>query len=416
MGNQGLKHIHYSWVMTAISASVLATHTLTTYTFGIFLTPLTTEFDWERGALSGAFAISNLLAGVLSIPAGRLTDKYGPRLLITVYGVLTAIAFLLMTQINSLWQVYLIWALLLSVASGCVLIPVFSTIPRWFTQRRGMAMGITVTGLGLGGIISPLLAQWLISAYGWRQSYFIIGLIILVMVTPLAQFMKHSPQRAGLKPYGETRGVEDKQSLASATDELSLTQAIKTSRFWVLGLIQFSFFFCMQSIFVHIVPHARDIGIPEVIAASMISIIAGVSIIGRNFVGFISDRIGGMSAQGACLFLMTLALIWLLFARDAWMFSLFAVFFGIAYGGMVALLTIVAAELFRLQSLGIILGSLLLLGTLGQAVGAPLTGSIFDITESYRLAFLICIVISAAAVILSLVLLRYKGKTGVTKE
>ncbi len=204
--------------------------------------------------------------------------------------------------------------------------------------------------------------------------------------------------------------------MASATEELSFIQAIKTSRFWIFGLILFCFFYCEESIIVHIVPHAGDIEITAIIAASILSFIAGISIIGRLGIGFISDRIGSRLAITACLSLITVALIWLLFVGEIWMFYVFAVVFGLAYGGFVSLLTVVAAELFGLKSLGTMLGGLFFVGLIGGAIGAPLSGSIFDITGSYRIAFLICVVICTVAVILSLVLLRYKGKTGMARE
>ena len=411
-----LKRLHYGWVVALIGTCILATNALLVYTFGVFLTPLTLEFDWERGALSGAFAITVLIFGGLGILAGGLSDKYGPRIVVTIGGLFLGTGFSLMSQINSLWQVYLILGLCVGIGGSFSFVPVLSTVPRWFAKRVGIAVGITMTGFGLGGVISPVLAQWLISSYGWRQSFIILGLITLILVTTLAQLIKYSPQRIGLKPYGEGGTTEDRQPLASATEELSFTQAIKTSQFWIFSLMQFCFFYCEEVIIVHIVPHAGDIGIPAIIAASILSILAGISIIGRLGIGFISDRIGNRLAQGACLFLMTLALIWLLFTKEIWMFYVFAVVFGLAYGGIVSLLTVVAAELFGLKFLGTVLGGLFLIGLIGGAVGAPLSGSIFDITGSYGLAFLICVVICSVAVILSLILLRYKRKAGMTRE
>ncbi len=290
------KHLYYGWVIVLIAASVLATQALIFYSFGIFLKPLTTEFNWERGALSAALSVNMVVAGLLGILTGRLSDKYGPRLLVTANGVLTGIAFLLMSQISSLWQVYLIWGFLMGIAGACCFIPLISTIPRWFAKNRGIAMGIAATGFGLGGIIAPPLAQWLISAYSWRQAYIILGLIILIIITPLAQFLKHSPQKMGLKPYGENETVKDEQSLAPAMGGLSFKQAIKTSRFWLFGLILFCFFFGLQTIVVHIVPYAVDIEIPATVAAGILSIIAGSSIIGRLSTGFTADRIGSRRA------------------------------------------------------------------------------------------------------------------------
>jgi len=405
-----LKRFHYGWSMVIMAACIMATHALVFYAFGVFLKPLTVEFNWERGALSGAFSIALLLIGPFSILSGRLSDKYGPRILVTISGLSLGVGFLLMSQINSLWQVYLIWGLFMGVGMSCSFVPIISTIPRWFTKKRGIAIGIAVAGFGLGGIIVPPLAQWLISAFGWRQAYFILGLITFIVVIPLAQFMKHSPQRVGLKPYGEDEPTKDEHSLV--TGGLSITQAIKTSRFWVWGLILFCFFFCIQVTIVHIVPHAIDIGVSPIIAASITSIIAGCSVIGKLSTGFLSDKVGGRLLLIACISLATVALLWLLFAKELWMLYIFAVIFGIGYGGIVLLQTVISAELFGLGSLGMILATLMFCGTIGGALGAPLAGSIFDITESYSLAFLICVIMCALAIILSLILLKAKGWRG----
>jgi MFS family permease len=411
-----LKHVHYGWVIVVISIGVLITYGLTMYSFGVFLKPMTTEFNWDRGAISGALSVTILVSGAAGIVCGRLSDRYGPRPIVAIGGLLNGISFLLTSQISALWHLYLTWGILMGIGSAFCFIPVMSIIPRWFTKRRGIAMGLVMAGSALGGIIAPLLTQWLISASGWRYAYIVLGIIIIAIAVPLAQFMRHSPQQAGLKPYGGDGITEDRQSPISATEELSLRQAIRTNRFWLFGLIQAGFFFCMVAVMVHIVPHATDIGIPEVTAAGILSFISGIGIIGRLGIGFIADRIGSRLSLTACLGLITVAVIWLLFVRETWMFYVFAVVFGLANGGFMTLLTLVTAELFGLMSLGVILGGLTFVGLMGEAVGAPLSGSIFDITGSYRIAFLICIGISAAAVILSLVLLRHKGETGMARE
>jgi len=192
---------------------------------------------------------------------------------------------------------------------------------------------------------------------------------------------------------------------------LSFSQAIRTSQFWLFGLIQTCALFCLVTIMIHIVPHATDIGIPEVTAAGILSFVAAISIIGRLIIGFISDKVGGKLVLTICLSLITLALVWLLFAREIWMFYVFAALFGFANGGFTTLLPVVSAELFGLVSLGVIIGGLAIFATLGEALGAPLSGTIFDITGSYKLAFLIGIGGCTVAVILSLVLLKSKGKT-----
>ena len=399
--------------MVTISFNVLVVHAVTSYCFGVFLKPLTMEFGWDRGALSAVYSMIVLVAGSLGILSGRLSDRYGPRPIVTTGGLLTGIAFLLMPQVNSLWQVYLIWGVLMGISFSFCLIPVMAIIPKWFAKRQGIATGIAMAGKGIGGIISPLLAQWLISACGWQNAFIILGIISLAIIIPVAQFMRRSPQRIGLKPYGEDEITKNRQPQSLAIEGLSFNQAIRTSQFWLFGLILASVFFCLGTILVHVIPHTSDIGISEVIAASILSIAAGISVIGRLGIGFLYDRVGGTLTLSACLGLVTVALICLLFAREVWMLYVFAVVFGLSYGGFTLLIPVVAAELFGLMSLGAIIGGITFLATIGDAIGAPISGSLFDITGSYSLAFLICTVICATATILSLILLRYKGKNGI---
>ena len=402
-----MRQLHYGWVIAFVGAAILATQALTLQVFGVFLIPLTEQFGWERGVLSGAYSMTFLLGGVLGIFAGRLSDSYGPRILLTVSGLIMGTALLLMSYVTSLWQVYLIWGLLLGVGRGCCLVPILSTVPRWFEEKRGIAVGITVAGIGLGGVIWPPLAQWLISSYGWARAFFILGLITFGLIVPLAQLIKQSPERTGVKAYGETADVIEEQPVA-VTPSLSLSQAIRTSRFWLLGLLHLCFLFSVQVANVHIVPYAQDIGFSEVVAASILSVLVGASTFGRLSMGFISDKIGGRWALSACLVMAILALTWLLFAQGAWLFYLFAAIFGLAWGGVVPLTTVVTAELFGLKHLGALIGSMLLIGSAGGSLGAPLAGVVFDITGGYSWAFLTCIILCAIAIIFSVILLRYK--------
>jgi len=404
--------------MVLLAIFILPVEGFTFYCFGIFLRPLTLEFGWERGALSGAFSVMMLVGGAMAIFAGRLADRYGPRPLLTASGLLFGIGFISMSQASSLVQMYLIWGIIMGLGFSCAFIPLVSAIPRWFSRKRGLATGLTVAGYGLGAVIAPALTQWLISSYDWQQAAVTLGLISLVVVVPVAQFMKHSPQRMGLKPYGEDDAAVSVRSQPSAGGGLSFAQAVKTSRFWFFGSIFFGFMFCFGLLIVHIVPYAVDMGISAMVAASIVSIFGGTSIIGRFASGFFSDKAGARRVLVGCVVVFASALVWLLFARETWMFYLFAVVYGVAYGGIVPLYTLISAELFGLRFLGIIAATMAFLGTLGAAVGAPIAGSIFDVTGSYRWALSLCVVVGMLMVILSLVLLRaqeWRGnETGVS--
>jgi len=403
-----LKRIHYGWIMVFSAAGILASHALIFYSFGIFLRPITEQFNWDRGALSAAVSIGMLVSGPFSIVAGRLSDRYGPRLLVTASCIISGLALLLMSQVSELWHVYLIYGTAMSIGgSGCV-VPLTTTIPRWFRQRRGTALGLTWTGIGVGGIIAPMLSQWLISAYDWQMAYIVIGIINLLIAVPLAQLLKTNPRQLGIQPYGETS--IDSEKVESLSESLTLKQAIRTGRFWLFGLIMFCFIFIIQVMMAHIAPHAVDVGISATLAASIVSIWAAVSLFGRNTAGFLSDRIGATLSIVLYLGVMALALLWLLFATDIWMFYLFAVIYGIAYGGVVPLQTLVTGELFGIRYLGAVMATLMLIGSAGGALGAPLAGTIFDINGSYQLAFIICLVMVILGIIFSIILVRQQRK------
>ncbi len=405
-----MKRLYYGWVMVFIGFCVLAVNALAMFGFGVFLKPLIAEFDWERGALSSAFSIALLIAGVLSLVSGRLSDRYGPRILVTAAGLSLGIGFLLMSQVSSLWQVYLVWGLSIGIAISCSVIPINTTIPRWFTEKRGIAIAITITGFNLGGIVAPVLIQQLIDAYDWQRSFLILGAIPFIITIPLAQLMKRGGQQIKLNSYIENKPVEENKSTVSAVWGLSLNEAIRTRWFWFFSFMQLSFGFCVQTITVHIVPYATDVEIPAIIAASILSISAGSSIAGNLAIGFFYARIGGRLALTACLALFTLTLVWLLFTTETWMFYVFAVVFGLARGGIIPLLTVVAAELFGLRHLGSVGGAFLFFSTVGGILGNPFAGLIFDVSGSYSLAFGIDVIISTLAVILGLILLRYKSR------
>jgi len=406
-GIMRLRRIHYGWIVTLASAGIMATCSLSVYTFGVFLEPLIETFRWDRGPLSLAPSMAYLVAGFLAIATGRLSDRYGPRLLATLGGVMMGVGFVLMTRVSTLRDTYVFWGLCMGLAFGCFIAPLISTIPRWFVQRRGLAVGILATGFGLGAIISPLLAQALISAHGWQRALLVLGIVAWAIIIPLAQLIRKSPAQMGLRPYGAVGHGEGGDIEASAAEGLSLGEAVRGVPFWLYGAIGFLWFFCLQAIVVHIIPHATASGVTEMAAASILSILAGCSVVSRASIGFAADRLGARRALSLCLILSTLTFAWLMFAREIWAFYIFAVVFGLAYGGVIPLATLVPTELFGTKSLGMVIGALMLYSTIGGAGGAPFAGYVYDTTGSYRSVLPVLAVISAVTALLGVVLMKY---------
>lgn len=179
-----------------------------------------------------------LLGGFLSLVTGRLNDKFDPRLLVTVCGFLLGLGYLLMSQINAIWQLYLFFGVIIAAGMSGSMVPLLSTVARWFVRRRALMTAFVSTGTGLGMVIMPPLARWLIATYGWRTSYIIIGVTTFVLVLILAQFLKRDPGQIGQSPYGADEVKAEDSSLD--TRGFSLREAVRSRQFWLFSGI----FFC----------------------------------------------------------------------------------------------------------------------------------------------------------------------------
>ena len=402
----------YGYFVVAACFVITAIMWGTNYSFGVFFKPLLVEFGWTRAMTSGAFSLSLVLTGFLSVVAGKLTDRFGPRLVVTVCGCFLGLGYLLVSQTSAIWQLYLFYGVLVGVGMAGSFVPLASTIARWFVRRRGMMTGIAVSGLGVGTLIMPLVANWLISNYGWRTSYVVVGITALVLVILAAQVLRYSPSQAGQLPYGEN-GLEEKGG--SNAPGFSFQEAMHTRQLWMLGVAWLCFGLSLGTVLVHIVPHAIGLGVSTDSEEVILAVIGGLSTVGRVIMGSAGDRIGNKPALIICFVFLSVALFWLLTARESWMLYLFAVMFGFGYGGVAALASPIIAELFGLSSHGVLLGCMMICAENGSAIGSVVTGHIFDVTGSYNLAFLIYAIIGVTGLIL-VSLLKPTGKEVKTSE
>jgi len=396
----------YIIVLAGFFITMVAFGTL--FSFGIFFKPLSTELGLTRAVTSGAYSLSMLSLGLTSIVIGRLSDKFGPRLVVTVCGSFLGLGYLLMSQLNAIWQLYLFYGVIVGIGMSASFVPLMSTVARWFVKRRGLMTGLVVSGIGIGGIIMPPIVTQLISSYGWRISYLILGIIILVVIIMAAQFLRRDPGQVAQFPDGQS--VVKRGSILSEVKGFSRQEAIHTRQFWMLCAIFLSCFVSIDIILVHIVPHATDLGISPPIASSILSIIGALSIVGRIGMGSAGDRIGNKLALIISFILLAVALFWLLGAKELWMLYLFAAIFGFSYGSTSVLMSPTVADLFGLRSHGEILGMVLFGTTIGSAIGPVVVGHIFDITGSYQLGFLVIAILSFIGLILVSILRPTSGQ------
>jgi len=372
------------------------------YSFGVFFKPMINEFGWTRATTSGAFSLSSIVNGLLAIVMGRLTDTYGPRMVMTICAVLLCLGFLLMSQIRAVWQLYLFYGLIVGTGMGGSFVPLLSTVARWFVAKRSIMTGIVTAGIGIGALAGPPLSNLLIADYGWRWAYMLLGGIILATVALIARLIRRDPSQIGLSAYGKEKA--EQQAVESPNVALSLVESIYTVQFRIVFAMYFCLGFCAFTIMVHMAPHATELGISAAGAANILASIGGLSIAGRVVLGRAADNLGSRQTFIIGFILMSAALLGLVPAKSIWLLYSAAGVFGLAYGGCAASQSPLAAELFGLRSHGAILGVLSFGFTVGGAAGPLLTGYIFDVTDSYRLAFLVCLGISMVGLILTVFL------------
>ena len=409
MVENGKTKLFYGYIVVAASVVIQLLMLGTYLSFGIFLTPLSSEFGWTSAVTSGAYSFGYLLFGFSSIVAGRLTDKFGPRRVLIACGLLLGLGYLLMSQVSSIWQLYLFYGVIVGIGMSGVDVPILATVARWFVRKRGMVTGITKTGAGIGILAMPLLANWLISSYGWRNAYVVFSIIVLVGVIAAALFLKRDPGQIGLLPDGATEVETGDSNIV--TRQFSLREAIGTSQFWLFSAACILLMFCTQVSIVHTAPYVIEMGISATAAAITVSVIGGASILGRIGMGDISDRLGYKPIFIVAISLFIVAFALIQFAKEAWLFYIFATVAGIGRGAFFTLISPILAELFGLRSLGAILGVVFFIGTIGGALGPVLSGRIFDVTGSYQLSFLILLVFSVIAIVLILFLRPISNET-----
>ena len=363
------------------------------FTYGAFFKEFQAEFGWSRAAISGASSLAFLMMGLVGVIAGKMNDRIGPKFIIVASGISLGIGYLLMSRLQTLWQLYLIYGVLVGIGFSTHDVITLSTVARWFIKRRGMMSGIVKVGTGSGQFLVPLIATLLIAAYGWRNSYFIIGAASLVIFVAVAQVLSRDPQGIGLLPDGDSSKSFD-NGKKSREESVTLRVAARTRQFWIICIAEFAIFFCLLTVIVHIVPHAMDLELAPPTAVGVLSTIGGASMLGRIVIGTANDKIGGKRSLVICFILLLCGLFWLNVASEAWMLFLFAVIYGFAHGGFFTVISPTIAEFFGTGSHGVLFGIVLASGTIGGAAGPLMAGRTFDVTGSYRIAFLVLILLA----------------------
>lgn len=426
--------IYYGWIVVAACFLVIALISPLISSFSIFQVVMLREFNWSRGGIAIALAIHLVLGGIASPFAGGLIDRFGPRRVMPVGAVITAMALMLMSQSASLWHFYVAFGVIAAVGSSLLqIVPLTTLTSNWFVRRRGAAIGIVSAGSGAGQLVLLPLLQYLIKYIGWRHTYLVLGVVILITPTVLIRlFLYTRPEDRGLSAADELRRRSSDQE-ASVSEEVdgqeierenrgarrsemiildkewagtdwTVSKASRTFRFWALTLVMALFAAGFFLISVQLAAYLEDKGYSPLFAASVVGLQGMLNMAGKFVGGFLCDRIGrektltlSIVVFVTCIVLLNLAGVII----NPALVYVFTIFYGIGFGMAVPALMTSAADLFQGKHFGSILGVIVLGGFIGGAIGAWLGGHFFDLTHTYQVNFLVAglaMLISAALI------------------
>lgn len=409
LGFYGWRIVFASSIGLALCQSPIAFLTL-----GIFITPLSESFGWGRGDIAFALSAGALTIAFITPFAGYLIDRFGARRMILIsmtgFGLLIASLGLLSPH---LWHFYLIFILIGIVGSGANNTAYVRVVTAWFQKSRGLALGITTAGVGLGAAVAPMLAQYLIDTFDWRVAYAGLGFLVLFVGLPVVGLIiRDQPADMGLRPYGDAATATEREALP-ATTGLTASEALRSRPFWTIIFAALTFTLAIHGLQVHLVPLFRDAGIAAQTAAMLTSLVGVLSIVARVISGRLFDYIFAPYI-GFVLCLCGIAAIVLLLGAPGtvWVAILVAILIGGGAGAESDLLAYVSGRYFGLRALGTLYGYVFCAVMLGTAIGPFIFGKMYDAFGSYDEVLIGAAVFVGLSGLLMLSLPRFPGKSG----
>jgi len=404
----GGRHVHYAWVIVAVGAMMRLFSSSFRSSSSILIPRLVDSFGWSYGAVGLGFAIQWIVSGLFGPPAGWLGDRYGVRWTMRLGAVLFIVGMVLTGFMRELWQFYLFFGVILSAAMGIFQVPLTAAVTLWFRKHLGTGMGLLQSSQGIGPLVAVPIMLYIIHLFGGgleglRAAFWIPGIVGGAMILVMIKFFYNEPAQIGVRPFG---APEDEPIKAVQTGEIAgvrtkvfLKQAQKTSAFW--NLIGIHFWGCAGHaiILVYLVAMAEDEGVSKGLAAGAFVTMSVTSTITRFAVPVIADRMGSKPAMAGCFFLQVAPIFLLFFAQDAWHFYLFAVLFGIGFGGEMSAFPIINRQYYGSGPIGTTYGYQMMGAGVGMAAGALIGGQLRDITGNFDATMGLSLALSMVGVI-----------------
>ena len=386
--------MYYGWCIVATTFCMALVTMGARSGFGVFVLPMSEEFGWNRGTISLAAAIGALVGGLSQPFLGRLYDRLGGRRLILASLIISGVCTMLLALTNHILFLILLFGGVLSIAmGGSSLTTTAALLAKWFHRRRAMAVSLNASGASVGGLLLVPLTVYLIHLMGWRMAWVVLGLLILLLVVPLAWvLLKDDPAELGLLPDGAPQPVHGSQTVPVRPGPLEVEhwqQSFRSTPMWQLCGGYFVCGFTIALISTHFVPFAIERGVSPATAATAFGLMSGLNVVGVLVVGALADRGGRKNLLGLVYALRGCAYVALLLAPGAWSLWSFVVIMGFSWWATLPLTSALTAEVYGLKHLGTLNGLAFTGHQIGGALSIQLGGTLRDLTGSYDLPFAI---------------------------
>lgn len=384
----------YGWVMLPVAALALfMSGPGQTYTISVFIDPMIAELGWSRTMVSGLYTAGSLTAGAAMILVGRLLDRYGARVLLTVVTIVFGLAALWMSQVDQPAELYLGMTAVRALGQGSLMLISTTLIAIWFVEKRGKAVAISMLGMAASQAIFPIITLWLIENLGWRNAWATLGFALWgVLLLPIVLLVRRSPESIGQKPDGRKDTTIELNTTPNSTVSqevsFSLHQAMKQRTFWLLLITGMGLPMITTATFFHHISLMGSKGIDPAVAASVYIIVGPTNMVGNFTAGLLSDKIRNRFLLVAGQLMLIASLLWLLTISSPWQAIVYGGIIGFTIGFSSNINTVIWANYFGRLSLGSIRGVASTCMVISAALGPLPFGLLFDQTGTYSQAIL----------------------------
>ena len=392
--------LYFGWIIVGVSFITLALAYGVWYSFSVFFVALLEEYHWSRSILAGAFSVCIMTHSLIGPFVGGMVDRLGPRRVVLLGSLFLGTGLALCSLTRTWWQFYVFFGGITALGIGSIgWVPNVTLIQRWF-KKKGLAIGVMSSGIGVGILVCIPAVQYLIIKFGWRMTYGIMAIFIPLIVVSMAIVFLRSPAQHVSSDHAEIEISHPILRSHLIVDEewtsksWTIRKAVVTKQFWLLSIAFFFSNFITQSIFAHQVAFFVDRGLDPLFASYIVGMIGIVSLGGKILWGGLSDKIGRevtYTVGIVCSVFGMIILILFSFSPSAGLAYLFSLFFGLGYAVTAALPPLIASDFFEGQAYGSIFGSLMIFVGSGGAFGAWTAGFLFDQVGSYLPVFIILI-------------------------